>query len=286
MDAVDLSLAHGQILGLLGVNGAGKSTTLAMLAGVLAPDSGNIFLNGEPLAGHTPRIRQLLGWLPERVPLWPELTVAEHLQHHAQLRGLRGKAARSAVDAVCQRLELGSLRRRLTGALSQGQRQRLGLAAALVHNPPLLILDEPGNALDPVQTVQLRQLLREHADAGGAVVLSTHLLPEVTAVCDRAAILHEGTLQHDAPLAAGDAQHLQVTLGAATDAGALRALPAVAAVQSHAERRFSITLAAGSNTPDLVRALLDSGHQPLSVTPGHGNLEQVFLDIATREHAA
>ncbi|WP_329741744.1 ABC transporter ATP-binding protein [Dyella sp. A6] len=195
---LDLELSRGQVLGLLGVNGAGKSTTLAMVAGALRPDSGSIRLLGEDFVEHPELARQHIGWLPERAPLWPELTVAEHLAAHGRLRGLHGATLHQSRQRIVERLELQPLLRRLAGALSQGQRQRLGLACALLHEPALLVLDEPANALDPVQSASLRSLIREQAAAGTAVILSTHLLTEVTAVCDRVAILHEGTLRHHA----------------------------------------------------------------------------------------
>ena len=193
---LSLTLPHGQVLGLLGVNGAGKSTTLSMIAGALRPDSGSIQLNGADFLEQPELARQLIGWLPERAPLWAELTVSEHLDAHGRLRGLRGGALRQARTAIIERLQLQPLARRLAGVLSQGQRQRLGLACALLHRPALLVLDEPANALDPVQVAALRTLIREEAASGTAVILSTHLLTEVTAVCDRVAILHEGNLRH------------------------------------------------------------------------------------------
>ena len=208
---LSLSLLGGQVLGLLGVNGAGKSTTLAMIAGALRPDSGAIRLQGEDFLEHPELARQAIGWLPESAPLWPELTVREHLDAHGQLRGMRGAALAQARDATLERLELKDLARRLAGVLSQGQRQRLGLACALLHKPALLVLDEPANALDPVQVVALRTLLRELAAEGTAVILSTHQLVEVTAVCDRVAVLHEGTLRHDAPLHADQHDALEKT---------------------------------------------------------------------------
>ena len=201
---LSLSLQRGQVLGLLGINGAGKSTTLSMIAGALRPDSGRITLDGKDFLEHPELARSWLGWLPERAPLWPELTVSEHLNAHGRLRGLAGAALRQAREAIIERLELQPLARRLAGVLSQGQRQRLGLACALLHRPALLVLDEPANALDPVQVAALRGLIREQAAAGTAVILSTHLLGEVTAVCDRVAILHEGTLRHDGAVASGD----------------------------------------------------------------------------------
>lgn len=208
---LSLRLQRGEVLGLLGVNGAGKSTTLSMIAGAMRPDSGSILLNGSDFLEQPELARQWIGWLPERAPLWPELTVSEHLDAHGRLRGLGGAALREVRMAIIERLELQPLARRLAGVLSQGQRQRLGLACALLHRPALLVLDEPANALDPVQVAALRTLIREQAAAGTAVILSTHLLAEVTAVCDRVAILHEGTLRHDGPVQTDDHAALERT---------------------------------------------------------------------------
>jgi ABC-2 type transport system ATP-binding protein len=208
---LSLALKSGEVMGLLGVNGAGKSTTLSMIAGALRPDSGGIQLNGEDFLEYPELARRDIGWLPERAPVWAELTVAEHLDAHGRLRGMSGSDLRTARNAVIERLELQPLARRLAGVLSQGQRQRLGLACALLHRPALLVLDEPANALDPVQVAALRTLIREQAAAGTAVILSTHLLAEVTAVCDRVAILHEGTLRHDGAVLADDHAALEQT---------------------------------------------------------------------------
>ncbi len=208
---LNLTLPRGQVLGLLGVNGAGKSTTLSMIAGALRPDSGGIELDGQDLLERPELARTGIGWLPERAPLWPELTVAEHLNAHGSLRGLRGGPLRAACTSIIERLKLQPLARRLAGVLSQGQRQRLGLACALLHQPALLVLDEPANALDPVQVAALRQLIREQAAAGTAVILSTHLLAEVTALCDRVAILHEGRLRHDGAVRTDDHAALEKT---------------------------------------------------------------------------
>ncbi|KLD62388.1 ABC transporter ATP-binding protein [Dyella japonica] len=208
---LSLTLDSGQVLGLLGVNGAGKSTTLAMIAGALTPDSGAIKLNGKDFLEHPELAQRGIGWLPERAPLWPELTVLEHLDAHGRLRGLGGAALAKARQRIVERLELGSLSRRLAGVLSQGQRQRLGLACALLHEPSLLVLDEPANALDPVQVAALRAVIREQAAAGTAVILSTHLLAEVTAACDRVAILHEGQLRYDGPITDDDHKMLEQT---------------------------------------------------------------------------
>ncbi|RAO74550.1 ABC transporter ATP-binding protein [Dyella jiangningensis] len=211
VSGLTLRLDSGQVLGLLGVNGAGKSTTLAMIAGALAPDSGGIKLNGKDFLEQPELARRVIGWLPERAPLWPELTVSEHLEAHGRLRGMRGAELAQAYRRIVERLELGTLARRLAGVLSQGQRQRLGLACALLHGPQLLVLDEPANALDPVQVAALREVIREQAAAGTAIILSTHLLTEVTAACDRVAILHEGQLRYDSALDGADHKALEQT---------------------------------------------------------------------------
>ncbi|MBN8714509.1 MAG: ABC transporter ATP-binding protein [Xanthomonadales bacterium] len=200
VSGLDLAVRRGEVVGLLGINGAGKSTTLSMIAGALAPDSGRITLDGTDFVEHPELARHLVGWLPERAPVWPELTVLEHLHAHGRLRGLAGAGLREACARVLGQLELQALDRRLAGALSQGQRQRLGLACALLHGPALLVLDEPASALDPVQVAGLRSLIRAQAAAGVAVILSTHVLAEVTAVCDRVAIMHGGVLRHDGPV--------------------------------------------------------------------------------------
>lgn len=204
-----LTVEGGEVLGLLGVNGAGKSTTLSMIAGALRPDSGTIHLNGQDFLEHPELGSASIGWLPERAPLWQELTVMEHLQAHGRLHKLNGKALHRACEAMLQRLDLGAMAKRLAGVLSQGQRQRLGLACALLHKPAVLILDEPANALDPVQVAALRQIIRDEAAQGTAVILSTHLLNEVTAVCGRVAILHEGRLRHEGLVDAEDAPLLE-----------------------------------------------------------------------------
>ena len=211
IEDLSLELGAGQVLALLGVNGAGKSTTLAMIAGALRPDAGYIRIGGQDVAEAPEATGRLVGWLPERAPVWPELTVEEHLATHGRLHGLRSSALRAAGDAALAQTGLQALRRRLASALSQGQRQRLCLACALIHRPALLILDEPANGLDPVHAAELQQTLRTLAKGGTAIILSTHLLAEATDMCDRVAILHAGRLRHVGAVGAGDRAALERT---------------------------------------------------------------------------
>ncbi|WP_343162734.1 ATP-binding cassette domain-containing protein [Oleiagrimonas sp. C23AA] len=277
---ISFSLARGQVMGLLGVNGAGKSTTLSMLAGARTPSRGHIRLLGQDLNQAPASLCRHIGWLLEHAPLWPELTVREQIRARAQLAGLRGKAVSQAAEAIIERLALGELARRLTGILSQGQRQRVGLACALVHSPDLLVLDEPGNGLDPMQTAELRALIGERARAGCAVILSTHLLHEVTAVCDRVLIVHQGRVRHEAPLQAV-ASGWRITLAEAASPERVLALAPVASAQPHQGGLvFEITLNAGADAPALARAVVAAG-LPLSGLVAMGSdLERTFMTIA------
>ena len=196
---VSFSLCRDDVLGLLGVNGAGKSTTLAIIAGVLQPDAGSVRIDGKDVDDDGRTMRDRIGWVPESVPLWPELTVAEALDACGRLRGLSKSGRKTAVERELARLELTDMAQRLCGQLSLGQKRRVGLAQALLHGPDLLVLDEPGNGLDPVQAEQLRELIGKLSPKRG-IVLSSHDLAEVEAMCNRVVILHAGRVRHDAKL--------------------------------------------------------------------------------------
>ena len=180
VDGVTFSLDRGCVLGLLGVNGAGKSTTLRMIAGLLAPSAGRVLFDGRELA-EEPALARRLGYLPETPPLYAELRVDEYLAFCARLRGMRAADARRAVDHVIERCGLTEVRRRLCGNLSKGFAQRVGIAQAIVHDPDLIVLDEPASGLDPVQAASIRKLVSE-LGRDRAVILSTHLLHDGTQI--------------------------------------------------------------------------------------------------------
>ena len=190
---LDLELQRGEVLGLLGPNGAGKSTTLQMLTGNLAPSSGSITICGIDLLEHPKRAKTKIGYLPETPPLYRELNVDEFLTFCARLHRLARTEIVPAVQTAKSRCGLSDMGRRLIGHLSKGYQQRVGIAQAILHQPDVVILDEPTVGLDPNQIRDIRALIRE-LSTKHSVILSTHILPEVEAVCDRVKILHHGKI--------------------------------------------------------------------------------------------
>ena len=193
VDHISFEVPKGQIVGFLGPNGAGKSTTIRMLTCYMPPTSGGATVNGFDIFHQSDRVRESLGYLPENVPLYTEMKVEEYLDFRGRLRKMDREARRKRIDYAVERCWLGNVRRRIIGHLSKGYRQRVGLADALLHNPAVLILDEPTVGLDPSQIRETRKLIK---DLGGdhTVMLSTHILPEVEAVCDRAIVIAGGRI--------------------------------------------------------------------------------------------
>jgi ABC-2 type transport system ATP-binding protein len=191
----DLSfeVARGEVVGFLGPNGAGKSTTLRMLTGFLAPSEGEIRVDGLDARTAPLEVKRRIGYMPEAVPLYLELRVEEYLRHRAELKGVARREIAKSVDRALELASVADVKTRIIGQLSKGYRQRVGLADALVADPPLLILDEPTAGLDPNQIRQVRDLVRELAREK-TVLLSTHILPEVEAICGRVMIIDRGRL--------------------------------------------------------------------------------------------
>ncbi|WP_291182616.1 ABC transporter ATP-binding protein [Dokdonella sp.] len=279
---LDLELRRGEVLGLLGVNGAGKSTTLRMIAGVLAPSGGRVRVGGEDLYERPELARRRIGYLPEVPPLHAELTPVEFLAFCARLRGLARGAVAAAVERAIERCELGEVRRRPIAALSKGFRQRVGLAQAIVHEPELIVLDEPASGLDPVQALKLRGLVRglgeEHA-----VVLSTHVLPDVAACCDRVAILHRGELRHSGPVDAGAEAALRVGVARALHVVDWQSLGAVATAEAIDAHHWRLRLQSGIAVEAFARAAVERGFGLRELRIEDGSLERTFLAIAAAD---
>lgn len=193
VDNISFRVSEGEIVGFLGPNGAGKSTTMRILTGYLPPTGGEIRIDGHDVTRDSLAVRRRVGYLPENCPLYPEMRVNEYLRFRARIKGVKRKALRDRVEDVKDRCGLGAVGRRIIGQLSKGYRQRVGMADALIHEPALLILDEPTIGLDPNQIREMRHMIRALAGKH-TILLSTHILPEVEATCDRVLILNRGTL--------------------------------------------------------------------------------------------
>ncbi|MEZ5576258.1 MAG: ATP-binding cassette domain-containing protein [Candidatus Competibacteraceae bacterium] len=287
VDEISFTLRKGQVLGFLGLNGAGKSTTMRMLAGVLAPDAGRITINGADLLDQPRQAKQAIGYLPDQPPLYRELTVDEQLHYSARLHGLDRTACRQALLRAKEHCGLVDVGRRLIGNLSKGYRQRVGLAQALLHDPPVLVLDEPTVGLDPMQLREMRELIRTLGRDRG-VILSTHLLPEVQATCTHAQIMRAGRLVFSGDLADLEQRrcstHLRIGLNAPPPVASLAQLPGIVRVEELGRGRFRLHHAPGAAPHQAVleRACAD-GWDLWEITPEHAGLEQIFVDLTLGE---
>lgn len=196
VDKVSFNIASGEIVGLLGHNGAGKTTIMKMLTGFLEPSDGKITIGGHAIASQANKVQQLIGYLPENLPIYPEMNVIDYLFYCAKVRNIPKQEADARVKNAIEKTMLQEKALHAIATLSRGFKQRVGVAQALIHSPKLLILDEPTNGLDPYQTNQMRRLIKELAK-NATVILSTHIMQEVNALCSRVLILDNGKLSVD-----------------------------------------------------------------------------------------
>lgn len=291
IDQVTFSVAKGEVLAFLGPNGAGKTTTMRILTGFLPPTSGSAKVAGYDCFEQAMEVKRCIGYLPENPPLYHELTVREYLTFVGRLKGLRGEDLTRQQDRVLERLSLGDVRHRLIGNLSRGYRQRVGLAQALIHDPPVLILDEPTVGLDPKQIIEIRDLIRNLAGSH-SVILSTHILPEATAVCQRVVIISRGRIvAEDTPdhLSAQLRRSEKISLSLRTPPPdvdeRLRAMKGVVNLFPQAEPgTFVIECALGQDIrEELARLAVTSGWGLLELKLMSMSLEDVFLQLTQHE---
>jgi len=201
---VSFKIGKGEIVGFLGPNGAGKTTTMRILTGFMPPTDGTAIIAGHDIFSEPLAARRCVGYLPEQLPLYLEMTVTAYLTYVAKIKDVARRACAPAVDRALERCGLTEVRSRVIGNLSRGFRQRVGLAQAIVHDPPVLVLDEPTLGLDPLQVRDIRQLIADLTSPQDGnqrtVILSTHILPEVEAICQRVILINEGRKTVDAPL--------------------------------------------------------------------------------------
>ncbi len=282
----------GEIVGFLGPNGAGKTTAMRILTCFLPPSSGRAEVAGFDVFSDPMEVRRRVGYMPESVPLYPEMRVREYLEYRARLKRVPRSVRSLRVERVIERCGVGEFQRKLIGALSKGMRQRVGLADALIHEPPILILDEPTAGLDPNQIREVRALVRE-LGREHTVVLSTHILPEVEVTCGRVVILNRGrVLAEDTPdglrRVLERRGRLRVALSGADDAALrerLGRVEGVAAVEPSGQPgTFLIEAAPDRDVREGVfRAAVEGGLVLLELSPLGASLEDVFVEITTRE---
>ncbi len=276
VDTVSLTVDQGEIYALLGLNGAGKTTLIRMLVGMIRPTAGRVSLFGAPVTPRAPRIWSQVGYLVETAAAYPDLTVRENLD---VVRRLRRIANRDAVSEAIERLSLTEYADRRARTLSLGNAQRLGLAKALLHQPRLLILDEPANGLDPAGVVEIRELLQSLTAAGTTVLLSSHILAEVARLATRIVIIHGGQLREEFDTAAlGRRFDRWLSLATRDDDRAAAALAA---------QGYQITYATGGllcrddhaveRPDDVATALVGAGCPPVRLVVEHEDLEEYFL---------
>ena len=289
---VSFFVPEGEVLGFLGPNGAGKTTTMRMITGFLTATSGRVRVAGLEVERDPLAVRARIGYLPENVALYPEMRVDEYLRYRAAVEGVPRSEIRERVDSVSERCMVGDVRRQLAGTLSKGYRQRVGLAGALIHRPPVLILDEPTVGLDPRQIVKIRELITE-LGRDHTVILSTHILPEVEQVCRRVLIIDDGKIVADGTPAqlrsglAGTAE-LKVQLEApeAEARAGLEALPAASNVRSDGNGRFHVTVESSADLRrDVFNLAVRKGWVLLELAQTMPSLEDTFLRLTTRDTA-
>lgn len=286
---ISLELQQGEILGLLGPNGAGKSTTMQMLSGVLAPSAGRIVINGYDLLDNPRQAKNQLGYLPEIPPLYPELTVDEYLLYASRLRRIAKTEIKSAIDLAKQRCGLTDVGRRLITNLSKGYQQRVGIAQAIIHQPAVVILDEPTVGLDPIQIREIRKLIRELGEQHG-VILSTHILPEVQAVCNRVQIINRGKLVFNERMddinSKQNKTFLTVAFKQPPSANELQQISNAQHIESIGDKRFCLSGELPDDIGERIASASTSNHWGLQeLIPAKQSLEQIFVELTSGESA-
>lgn len=284
---ISLELRRGEVLGLLGHNGAGKSTTLQLLTGALLPDSGQIEICGIDLSRKPQEAKARIGFLPETPPLYREMRVDDYLTFAATLHRMPTTQIASSLDETKRRCGLQDYGKKIIGTLSKGYQQRVGIAQALIHQPDVIILDEPTAGLDPSQIRDIRSLIRELGDAH-SVILSTHLLSEVESICDRVEIMHHGRLIYgDSSIRMQQYGHQPgfiVTLLAPPALSELSAIAGVQQVERLTATQFRIQHEMGADSAATLLALAaQQGWQAQQLVPLQARLEDVFVQITQGE---
>ena len=292
---VNFRVEAGQILGLLGPNGAGKTTTMRILTGYMPPTEGKALIAGYDVFDSPVEAKRRTGYLPESPPLYPDMTVREYLNFVAKIKAVASGERRQRIDYAMDRTNIADMANRHCGNLSKGYRQRVGLAQAILHNPDVLILDEPTAGLDPKQIIETRELIKELA-GDHTIILSTHILPEVAQTCEQVVIINKGrVVAEDTPanltgrLHGSETIQLQVDTGNTDPTSIMSAVPGVvqirvSAVTPNNDRSIEIQAAEGADIRrEIANTVVRNGWGLLEMRPIRLSLEEIFLQLTTTE---
>jgi ABC-2 type transport system ATP-binding protein len=294
VDDVSFTVPQGEVLGFLGPNGAGKSTTMKMITGFLAPTAGTALICGFDIAARPIAAKKHIGYLPEGAPAYPDMTPADFLDFIAHIRGFSGNEAKRRISRVVEMIRIAEVMHQPIETLSKGFKRRVGVAQALLHDPDVLILDEPTDGLDPNQKYEMRKII-EAMQPDKAIIISTHLLEEVEAVCSRAIIIAHGRVLADgtpAELAQRSRRHNAVRLGIAGGADShvraeLAGLPAVAAVEPVSDGEGDALIVLPHGGRPIIAEIADLARERGWTTTGlrveRGRLEDVFREVTTAQ---
>lgn len=290
---VSFRVEKGEIVGFLGPNGAGKTTTIRMLNGFFPPTSGFARINGFDVFDRSIDVRRQLGYLPERIPLYKEMRTEAYLRFIAEVKGVPARQRQREVDRVTEQCGLQSVRKQFLGKLSKGLQQRVGVAQAILNDPDVLILDEPTIGLDPKQIIEIRKLIKSFAGYK-TVILSSHILPEVSMICQRVVIINEGRIvAEDTPeqLTGKDKRKVALEIKApqAEALARLRTVPGVAAVSAETQpgdhtARYLVEMEQGQDVRDaIVQSIVSAGWSLLEMHTLRLSLEDIFIRLVTEE---
>jgi ABC-2 type transport system ATP-binding protein len=294
VDGVSFRVERGEILGFLGPNGAGKTTTMRILTGYMPPTEGRAFISGFDVFEQPLEAKRRTGYLPESPPLYPEMSVWHYLQFVARIKGVAAADRKAQVASAMERTRITDVADRYCGKLSKGYRQRVGLAQAILHNPEVLILDEPTAGLDPKQIIETRDLIRGLA-GDHTVILSTHILPEVSQTCQRVVIINRGrVVAVDTPdnliarARGAETLYVKVDANGADIAGVLSAVPGVSQVTimdvQDGATGYEVESATDADVRrELARTVVGAGWGLLELRPLRVSLEDVFLQLTTED---
>jgi ABC-2 type transport system ATP-binding protein len=297
VDDISFKVERGEILGFLGPNGAGKTTTMRILTGYMPASDGKAIVAGFDVFDQPIEAKRRTGYLPETPPLYPDMSVIEYLTFVSKIKDVPVTERRQRVKAVMERTRIADMANRQCSKLSKGYRQRVGLAQAIIHNPDVLILDEPTAGLDPKQIIETRELIKELA-GNHTIILSTHILPEVSQTCQRVVIINKGrVVAVDTPdnltarLRGSETMYVQVDTGGADASAALSRIAGVTRVVESDRRDSSVGFEIESESGrdvrrDLAKTIVSNGWGLLELRPMRMSLEEIFLSLTTDEAAA